>query len=628
MKARLQSTRDSVIGSLRRERELRSQRETRCKCVVAIATLFALVLSVPDTTSAAPETWFSPEHTFTGTSSSNFGAAVSCSTAVAGLGHSYFAIGAPRAASGEGRVYVYSPTGLVQTLTAPSVRPKGNFGYSVTFVKDINDDSLDELAIGEPNNDEEDGTGIVHMYLSTGVLQTPYTHCGNASSSFGFGSFISPTSIAVSGGVQIVISNPTAAEIRAYDVTDSGFSCPVVATGDFQSNGPGGPTTRFGQSLGESLIMSNGLIGGLLLVVGAPRDGFGAVYSKAAVGSPALMYGGASDGEQYGVSVASRLNSHHLAFNAPYAAGGINTVYVKTRSPVGGFNDFCSLSVPMADLSEFAGQSLVHLFTAFDAFTASSGGGVAFGTYRTEASTGGSVGLFGAAPAGQCTSVKQVNNCASDPGQKQGQALTGGPTCIGNAGRKLLIVGAPGYSSNAGRVDVYAEGTESGSAVPCGVPTNTPTATPTATATPTPTAGSAVTVEPTATAAPGSDGSPTPVDPKTGNLPAPVVSQTTKVVVIEAPRFITKDKKFPFIGWLFTILSRNSKPQSAAALTVEALSVSAKKRQLFSKRNRVALRNLKPGTYAVSYQPVFRRASGKNTRVLGRKSKSASFTVK
>ena len=616
-----------MIGSLRRERELRSQRETRCKCVVAIATLFTLVLSVPDTTSAAPETWFSPVHTFTGTSSSNFGAAVSCSTEVSGLGHSYFAIGAPRAASGEGRVYVYSPTGLVQTLTAPSVRPKGNFGYSVTFVKDINDDLLDELAIGEPNNDEEDGTGIVHMYLSTGVLQSPYTHCGNASSSFGFGSFISPTSIGVSGGVQIVISNPTAAEITAYNVTDSGFSCSVVAAGDFQSNGPGGPTTRFGQSLGESLITSNGLMDVRLLVVGAPRDGFGAVYSKEAVGSPALIYGGASDGEQYGVSVASRYNSSRLAFNAPYAAGGINTVYVKTRSGLG-FNDFCSLSVPMADLSEFAGQSLVHLFTAFDAFTASSGGGVAFGTYRTEASTGGSVGLFGAAPAGQCTSVKQVNNCASDPGQKQGQALTGGPTCIGNAGRKLLIVGAPGYSSNAGRVDVYAEGTESGSAVPCGVPTNTPTATPTATATPTPTAGTTATAEPTAIAAPGSDGSPIPVDPKTSNLPAPVVLQNGKIVLIEARQCTTKDKKFPFIGWLFTIVSRNSKPQSAAALTVEALSVSAKKRQLFSKRNRVALRNLKPGTYAVSYQPVFRRASGKNTRVLGRKSESASFTVK
>jgi hypothetical protein len=107
-----------------------------------------------------------------------------------------------------------------------------------------------------------------------------------------------------------------------------------------------------------------------------------------------------------------------------------------------------------------------------------------------------------------------------------------------------------------------------------------------------------------------------------------VVLQNGKIVLIEARQCTTKDKKFPFIGWLFTIVSRNSKPQSAAALTVEALSVSAKKRQLFSKRNRVALRNLKPGTYAVSYQPVFRRASGKNTRVLGRKSESASFTVK
>jgi hypothetical protein len=367
------------------------------------------------------------------------------------------------------------------------------------------------------------------------------------------------------------------------------------------------------------------------LIIGAPGDsnppgGGGQVYSKLAGGAATFRFGLPGGSEPFGVAVASQAASSKFAFNAPQASGGVNTIYVKERGPTN-FTDHCSVSVPMADLAVTAAQSLAHLDSAFDAFVGG-GSGIAFGTYRSETSTGGSVGLFGPFVASGCTSVKQVNNCASDPGQKQGQALTGGPTCIGNAGRKLLIVGAPGYSSNAGRVDVYAEGTESGSAVPCGVPTNTPTATPTATATPTPTAGTTATVEPTATAAPGSDGSSIPVDPKTGDLPAPVVSQTTKVVVIEAPQFITKNRKFSFIGWLFTIVSRNSKPQSAAALTVEALSVSAKKRQLFSKRNRVALRNLKPGTYAVSYQPVFRRASGKNTRVLGRKSKSASFTVK
>lgn len=606
--------------------------------VPTAALIVAIMLSLSGQAIAAPETWFNPTQTFTGSSLSSFGSAISCSSEYGGVGPSYFAIGAPSEASGEGRVHIYGLTGRVQTLTAPMPHSPGDFGYAVAFVPDLNDDLIDELAVGEPG-----GAGIVHIYLSTGSPTEPYVHCGAESHSHGFGSFIYPMTVPGMGQTaHLVVGNPISAEVFQLSVARLGSTCSFSWTNEYSGVGPNGSHTRYGQSMGESYNITSGH----LLIVGAPRDGgvdshLGALYTKEAHGNPGFLYGGSGnpENEQFGVAVVSRFDSNYLAFNAPYSIGS-DSVYVKQRT-ASSFNNVCSVSVPMADLSEFASQSLAHLNTVFHAFVGAANGGVAFATYRSEATTGGSVGLFGA-PTGlaqQCTALKQVNNCALDVGQKQGQAIAGGPTCVGSSGRKLLIVGAPGYSNNAGRVDVYEEGTEFGSAVLCGAPTNTPTATPTAnsTATPTPTVSATSTpkampiVEPTPAIVPGFDGSVIPADPKTSALPAPRVSLAgSRTMIIEAAMMTTKDKRFPFIGWLFSITSRSAKSRSSSSMLVEMLRASTKKRQLFSKRNRVSLRNLKPGTYTITYQPVFRRASSKNksTRVLGRQSSLATFTIR
>ena len=216
-----------------------------------------------------------------------------------------------------------------------------------------------------------------------------------------------------------------------------------------------------------------------------------------------------------------------------------------------------------------------------------------------------------------------MNNCASDPGQKQGQSLTGGSTCIGSAGRKLLIVGAPGYSNNGGRVDIYAEGTQLTSVAPCGAPTATPTPNPTATPTSTPETSAIVDSTPTAT--PGVGGTPIPVDQNTRDLPAPEVAVNAKTVTITAAILRSKLKGLKFVGYLFEVSSVSTKA-TLSILEVGAFGTSSKKRQILSKRNRITLRNLQPGTYTVSYRAVLR--SKQKKQILGKSSRPTRFAVR
>ena len=349
MAVRTRGIKNSSKNSLKRVLGVLYPGRARFRLGPSIALLLLVLFSLPETASADPETWFNPAHTFTGAASSGFGSAVSCSSEVAGLGHSYFAVGAPQEASGEGRVHIYGPSGLIQTLAAPIADNTGNFGYAVAYVKDINNDSIDELAVGEPNSGG--AGGIVHMFLSTGGLEVPYVHCGTRSGDDGFGSFILPMSNLVFSGVRIVVSHARSAEISSWVVTEIGGVCMFASSADYTSSGPEGIQSRYGQSISEIFTLNDGVE----LIIGAPGDsdppgGGGQVYSKLAGGAATFRFGLPGGSEPFGVAVASQAASSKFAFNAPQASGGVNTIYVKERGPTN-FTDHCSVSVPMADLA-------------------------------------------------------------------------------------------------------------------------------------------------------------------------------------------------------------------------------------------------------------------------------------
>jgi hypothetical protein len=579
--------------------------------VIILVVLGYLVLSRD--TYAAPETWFEPVQTVTGNATSGFGSALACSAPVSALNHSFIGVGAPEENSGDGKVHIVGPSGIIQSLSPPNAGLSGKFGATVAFVKDINSDGINELFVGEPGG----STGYIHVYTSTGSQVSPYTLCGTHSTGAGyFGSSVAQTNISVFQGVNLLVGTVDSASINSYDVTFS-TGCGFVVTGHYSGSGAGG--SRWGQSLAELTVG----MGNKDFLVGAPRDNSnaGRIYTQPQMGGAAIRYSGTAS-DQFGVSVAARSDSSFFAFNAPYSSEG-GTVHVKGQT-MGSYSDRCTVSMPMSDLADTAAQSLAHLNGLFSAFLNVGVGTVGFASYRTEASTGGSVGLFGVSSLG-CGTVKQVNNCQSDSGQKQGQTLAGGSECVTSGGTKIIVVGAPGFSNGAGRIDVYAEDSEFGSAVPCAAPTNTPTSTPTPESPP-----PAESATPTAT--PAAVIGPIPVDQGTTGLPAPEVVTNKKLVQLVAPVLQSKNPKLQFASYLFTIIQTSSKASRSAeiaAFGIEAFGATQrKKREIISKRNSVTLRNLGVGSYTANYRPIFTFKKGKVTkRVFGKASASRVFKV-
>jgi hypothetical protein len=589
----------------------------RCVSAVlcAILPLFAVVCNleffvVTREARADAETWFTPVLSRVGTSSSTFGTSVACGNEDVGVGHSWFAVGAPDEVSGQGRVYIVGPSGIVQTLQSANPGSNQKFGYFVAFITDINGDTNYELVVGEPN--PSGSNGYIHVYLSTGNPAAPFSHCKFASGVPSFGSYILQTSIVYSGSAQIVVGVPSTGVpgISGRRITYDVFTgtCDVVADNTYGSTG--NFESRYGQSIGEIEGAS-----GSNLLIGAPglTSSAGGVYQEESGSAPALEFTGSS-AANLGASIASRFLSPLVAFSAPFA---LNTLSVRTHNQgVFSLTAVCDLQVPMTSLPSTASQSLVHLSNVFDGFVGISSGAV-FGSYRDEAATGGSVVFFGV-QSSTCTSLKQVNNCAADPTQKQGAAIAGGPQCYWTEGANAVVVGSPGFSSNSGRIDIYLENTESESPSPCTVPTNTPTPTSTPTATPT--------LEQALTPAPGFDSTPIMVEPSTGGLPAPNATVAGKNVAIVAPLLVGKTLKF--IGYQFVVTLIRSSRSTLAVDTVAVLRTSAKKREIFSKRNRISLRNLAPGSYAVTYRPVFQSPKSRSKRILGKTSARGTFQVR
>ena len=581
---------------------------------------------------ATPETWFAPIITATGNTSSSFGSAVACSSEVSGLGHSWFAVGAPDESSAQGRVHIMKPSGVTQVLQAPTPNNNYKFGSFLSFIGDINGDSYEDLVVGEPNNSGV--AGNIYVYISNGSSATPFTYCGSQTGAASFGSSILATSNHLLGTAEIVVSTPASFLVESFDVTHNLGSCNINATATYQSTGAA--ASRYGQSISEIDADVSPAVN-IQLLIGAPVSD-GTLWRAPASAAPVAEILGVSQ-QGLGVSVASKATSNLFGYLAPYTASPGNTVYVESHAGAV-FSNYCELPIIMDDLPDTASQSLAHLNQIFGAFVGVTTGAT-FCSYRDEATTGGSVALFGA-EASNCITPKQINNCQYDTNQLQGIALAGGVSCVTTGGAKLLMVGSPGFAGNSGRVDIYAEGTQSSAATPCPTPTSTFTPTPTFTATPTDTPFS----EPTATAEPAVADTLLAVDPTTRNLPAPEVVIKGRNITMSIPPATKGPGLVSFLRKFFKLTRRQAVAAAAstklriiwtvkrvggtvvAAAEQGALSSDSRKRETQTKRSKVALRNLSPGTYAASFRFVFYVQSPMKTTIMGKMSAKATFNVR
>jgi hypothetical protein len=560
---------------------------------------------------AVPETWFTPVLTEIGNSSSSFGSAVACSAPDSSVGHSWFAVGAPGDSNGEGRVYIAKPSGIVSALQSNAPGSGKQFGAAVTFIGDINGDFTSDLAVGEPNPSGMSGT--LHVYISTGNSMAPYSYCASLIGSELFASHILKTSKQVANSAQLVITRTLAGmpgiETRTVSYDTMTGLCQFTIDNDYGSSGS--VHSRYGQSVAE---VDDGASNSTLLI-DAPGLTDGGIYVEPVAGSATLTFR-ETNGGNYGASIAASASSALLAFSAPHQTTSIT---VQSQA-LGAYMPACSLQLPMNDLSTLASHSLAHLGSSFVSFIGEIQTGVnpdaVFASYRDEADTGGAVILFGAHSISGCSVPKEVNNCAFDVNQKQGTAIAGGALCETTGGRKVVLVGSPGFSGNSGRIDLYAEGTESNTPAPCEdftsslTPNQMPTFAPVN----------------AATLTPGIESAPIEVDPNTSGLPAPRAETRGKSVSLLAPRLMSP--RFQFLGYRWTLIFRGNRKSSVAMPGWATLKARVVKRELFSRRERIAIRNLAPGAYTITYRPVFWANQSENKTILGKFSAQRNFAIR
>lgn len=568
-----------------------------------LLALFALLPCVAAGDISRPETWFEPSVSLTGSSGERFGATIACSGANAG--NSYIAVGAPEYNNGEGRVYMYNAQDFsipIQTI-ASSVPAQGNrFGAAVTFIRDINEDGKEDLLISEPKPNGAAATLRAYLTQPAGA---PYSLCGTSDVSLmpgGGTEMLHLTRVGTTTNLStsVVVGSPNLNSIYTVTVENSAGVCAFTDTGSYSAQGAA--SSLFGSALAElrstSLLDSD-------IGVGAPNTNTGAGYvAVVPYTSPASDLALGTVEQRLGTTIAGNPYSGHFSFSIP----NDNLLRLLRANGTGNYVPACDAVIPMSDMPLSASKGLRLLDSAFVSFLGGAGSDAAYATYRTEISTGGSVALVSTLSPGTCSDIRTFNNCVFDANQEQGQVIAGGSGCVRDTSggpAPMLIVGSPGWNTSAGRIDIVFEGTQLASAKTCTA--QAPTATPEVTATPQPTPTSVVET-------------PIPVGSGTTGLPIPTIESVgSKSAVIVLPKVEAGQGFVAFLQRKLKIsLAEASKLARSATLTYEvtlvptsrassaelsAMATRAKLQKLRSRKQRVTVSRLTPGT---TYQVKWR----------------------
>lgn len=609
-----------------------------------LVALWATTVGVyPLSADAAPETWIVPSVTLEGTTAgARFGDTIACSVASAATNNrSFVAVGAPEASNGRGAVYLFDPSNSsapYQTITLDPGTENGHFGAGIAFIHDIPgssdpaQDGLDDLVIGEP------GTGTVHFYESSldGQGRVTYTFCSSATrsnSTFGEkllgirGPWALPTP-PIAEHVVVAAPSATNSDDLGVFALNLGAVCPGPAS--FHERYTANlKTTFYGSALAE--------INGVTSLADSGENEVNPI-SDVLVGHPNFVLDttGAvrfldsyltlppADREKtvrqvaeanYGAAIGGYHASTFFAIASP---GRDGKGAVDIHDGAAATTVACSVQPSEASSTNF-GQALAHLYQNFDNFF-SGNTDATFAAYRSESTTGGSVGLFSIF-LGACSSIYQINNCVLDANQEQGKTLEGADTCAikpgGGAAQKMLLIGSPGWSSDKGRVDIVVPDNKLDAPQACGT-SPTPTPIP-PTPTPQPSAG-----EPEPTPAPTS----IPVQPGSA-VPAATVEISGSTVVFVLPELqptlsaaqrkkalslLAKKKiKGPkaesalndlTLMFEVTVISTSSKKSFTVQATSDLIpfASASKKRQYKSRLNRVSAPKLPPGNYTATWK--------------------------
>ncbi len=101
--------------------------------------------------------------------SARFGASVAGAGRFDGDSFDDIVIGAP----GIGAAYVYHGSANGPVLTTVLSKPTTNFGLSVAVAGDVDDDGFDDVIVGAPNFDTDDGAAYVFLGSATGLSTSP-----------------------------------------------------------------------------------------------------------------------------------------------------------------------------------------------------------------------------------------------------------------------------------------------------------------------------------------------------------------------------------------------------------------------------------------------------------------------
>lgn len=534
------------------------------------------------------ETWFEPTASLTGSAGERFGSSISCSAPVGT--NSLIAIAAPGNNNSEGRVYIYNAgdtTSPIQTITSGSSGAGNRFGAAVSFIRDINGDNKGDLIISEPRPSQ--ASAVLHAYVSQSV-GAPYALCGVANVGLVGGGAtellpITKSSSVANNSALIVVGSPLMDKIETLTITETSGFCVFSAPPDYSAQGSG--SSWFGGGVAE---IKGSSLGDSDVAIGAPETnaGSGFVGVVPLGGNVQDLALGTAD-QRLGTTMAGDPETGHFAYSAPNES--ILRVIFSTGT--GMYSPVCSASIPMNDLPSSANRGLRLLGGAFSQMFGAGVSDVVYASYRTQGNTGGSVALLSTYLPALCSDARTFNNCIFDANQEQGQVLAGGSTCtkdVNGAAVPMLLVGSPGWSTNAGRVDIVLEGTQLASAKACSTSSATPTPIPTP-----------VVV------------TPIPVGSGTGGLPAPILESVgAKSAVIVLPtvevgptfaRFLRRALKISLkeaeklaknAMLTYEILLTPSSRSSASM--VQAQAVRAKLQKVRTRQQRVTVSRLSPGT--------------------------------